>query len=481
MAEWLVLIAVYTAAVGFVVLALKRPGASLVASFCVFVAGAVLAAWMRYDGPGRFPSLIFFATLVAVVLSRGRPDADRWPQSLAKWTLIVLALGLLLMTWLGVGAIFSPMGVLFGAIMLGLILRFLLLSRRAVTHYVVSTISACMRQHLPLAGALAAAAEGRTDKRAKVLRQISGMLLRGHPLSLALRFGHRACPGDVVATIEAAERIDRLPQALQRLEADMLSDTRQRHRIQPCPLWYPLAVVFALGLIVSWTALFTMPAFERLLYGMGHPLPGATQNVLSVWRFVGVLTPVLILGALVAVPVAIYAKFRARRADRFQLLARVGDFVKWHLPIGRWFERSRSTVQVVKVLRLSLEAGLPLDHAIATTLGLDVNHCFRWRLRQWLGRVRQGQDVSQAARAVGLGRSVAWAFDQRANPGSTPAALETLESIYRSNYSYRARLARFIGWPLIVLALAGLVGYTVYALYLPLIELTRYTMITVIP
>jgi len=285
----------------------------------------------------------------------------------------------------------------------------------------------------------------------------------------------------VVATLEAAERIDRLPQALQRLEADMLSDARQRRRIQPCPLWYVLAVVFVLTLIVSWTAFFTMPAFERLFWVMGSPLPGATRNVFRVWGVVEVLIPVVNIGLLVAVSVAIYTRFRARRADRFQLLARVGDFVKWHLPIGRWFERTRSIVQVVKVLRLSLEAGLPVDHAIATTIGLDVNLCFRWRLRQWLGRVRQGQDVAEAARAVGLGRSVAWAFDQRANPSGAPTALETLESIYRSNYSYRARLARFIGWPLIVLALAGFVGYTVYALYLPLFELTRYTMITVIP
>ena len=95
--------------------------------------------------------------------------------------------------------------------------------------------------------------------------------------------------------------------------------------------------------------------------------------------------------------------------------------------------------------------------------------------------VRRGEDVANAARASGLGRSLAWAFDGAANPGNTPAALETLESLCRNDYSYRINLARFIGWPTAVVAIALVVGYVVYALFLPMIHMTRVTGAMVIP
>jgi len=477
-AETLVLIMVYVVAAGFVVLAYRWPGAALITSLVVLVAVATFAAAMDYSGPGSFPLVIFLGPLVAVCLFRGSPDAGRWPHTTAKWILIVL--GGLLAAGIGIG-MSGLLSFVWAVIVVGAILRFILLSRGAVTHYVVSTISACMRQHMPLTSALAAAVAGRTDKRARMLGRICFMLSQGRPLSEAIRLGYRACPGHVVATVEAAERIDRLPQALRSLEADMLRDACERRRLKPFPFWYPLAVLVVVYMVVSATAIWIIPSYEMIFRGWGRPLPTATWNVLDAFRWLRALEPLAALAVLVGVPVGIYVAFRPRRADRFQLLARIGDFLKWHLPVGRWFAQNRSMLRTVTVLRLSLEAGCTLDQAIAATVALDVNCCFRWKLRRWLSRVQRGEDVPKAARAVGLGRPLAWAFDQRANPGSTPAALETLETICRSNYNYRARLARFVGWPMMIVALGGMVAFVLYAMYLPVFEVSRITMETVLP
>ena len=478
MAEILVLITVLCVTAGFVALAYRWPGPALIASLAVSVAGAAVAAMVDYRGPGSIPLVIFLGTLVAVCLLRGSPDADGWPQAVAKWTLIVLVASSVAVAMIGTGTFLAPVGL---AILGGVILRLILLSRRAVTHYVISTISACMRQHIPLTSGLAAAIEGRTGKRARILGCVHALLLQGQPLSRALRYAHRACPGDVIATIEVAERMDQLPQALRGLEADMLSHGREQRHLKPCPTWYPLAVLFVVVMLLSFTAVWIIPAYERILREMGRPLPGATRSVLDAFFLLRVLMPLVALAALVAVPVGLYVKFRPRRADRFQLLARMGDFFKWHVPIGRWFERNRSMLRTVNVLRLSLEAGCTLDEAIAATAELDLNCYFRKQLRRWLSRVREGEHVAQAARASGLGRSLAWAFDQHANPRNTPGALETLETICRSNYSYRAKLARFIGWPMIILALAATVGYVVYALYLPVFEMNRFAVEALLP
>jgi type II secretory pathway component PulF len=49
--------------------------------------------------------------------------------------------------------------------------------------------------------------------------------------------------------------------------------------------------------------------------------------------------------------------------------------------------------------------------------------------------------------------------------------LETLESFYRSNYSYSVNLARFILWPFVILIMGAIVGFIVYAVFSPLIAI----------
>jgi len=401
---------------------------------------------------------------------------------MAKAFLVVFGIALAVCVWLVLGGLGAVAGILFGALLVAMALRYLVASRRAVTHYVVSTISACMRQHMPLIPSLAAAVEGRSDKRARMLRRIRFMLSEGRPLSEAIRRGYHACPGQVVATVEAAETIHQVPQALQRLEADLLARARERRRIKPCPLWYPVFVALVLGWVLSGFSSYLIPSFTRMFEEMGATLPGPTQALMDFWDSIGgwIFSLVFWL-TVIGVPVGIYTTFRARRTNKFQILAWLGDGLKWCLPIARWFERNRSMLQTVEVLRLSLSAGSTIDEAIAATIQLDVNRCFRRRLRRWGARVRRGEDVAEAARASQLGRPLAWAFDRAANPGNAPAALEALESICRNDYSYHINLARFVGWPMTVLAMALVVGYVVYALFLGMIHLTRSTGAAMLP
>jgi type II secretory pathway component PulF len=128
-------------------------------------------------------------------------------------------------------------------------------------------------------------------------------------------------------------------------------------------------------------------------------------------------------------------------------------------------------VQAVELLRLSLNAGCPVNVAINNTLSLDVNYCLKERLERWLERVERGDNIAQAARRSRLGSSIAWAFDEKVNQGNTLSILEMLESFYRSNYSYGVNLARFILWPCVTLFMGAIVGFIVYALFSPVVQI----------
>ncbi|MBL7152615.1 MAG: hypothetical protein ISS79_02780, partial [Phycisphaerae bacterium] len=91
------------------------------------------------------------------------------------------------------------------------------------------------------------------------------------------------------------------------------------------------------------------------------------------------------------------------------------------------------------------------------------------------------ENISKAAKSSGVGGSLAWAFNQQANQGNTPAVLETLESLHRSNYNYRANLARFIASPCVTLIMGAFVGFVVYAIYSVPVAIIHQTAEAVYP
>jgi len=118
---------------------------------------------------------------------------------------------------------------------------------------------------------------------------------------------------------------------------------------------------------------------------------------------------------------------------------------------------------------------------IRNTLNLDINYCFRKRLFQWLNRIEKGDNISDSALRSGMPKQIAWAFDDKVNPGNTVQILEMLEGFYRSNYNYRINIARSVLCPCMVVMLGVTVGFVVYAMFLPMVAMITYTAEGVMP
>jgi type II secretory pathway component PulF len=470
----IVVIAILLLAV-YIYLGFKKPAITLVTSpfvaLIIFVAGAEGESEAMIIAP-----LIFFAAVIAVSVSKREPGSEQWPQICAKWILLIFLFLLLSVT---AGFAFGPLGIagfIFFILFMSSIIAYTLTSRHAVATYVISTIGSSMRQNLPLPMALESAAGGRADKRSIILQKIQKWLVQGYSLSESIKRGYPKCPGHAVAMIAAAERIDQLPLAVGAIEADMVTKADNRRIIRPVHPLYPVVVMgFTLFMLLS-VIKFVIPQFNTVLEEMlgEAELPAATQFLIGMVRFIGdefgwLIWLAFVLTILVVVPVSIRVRFRPRRPEKPYLLSRIGDYIKWHLPILHWFEKNYSMVQVVELLRLSLNAGYTVDDTIKNTLELDVNNCFRKRLKEWLEKVKRGDNIATAIRESKLGSALAWAFDEQVNQGNTLSILETLESFYRTNYSYYVNLARFIMWPCVTLVMGITVGFVLYAIFSPAI------------
>ncbi len=435
------------------------------------------------------PVLLFVIVLAALMFFE-------WPQIWAKWTLISLALLFLFVT---VAVVFGPLGFfgfVFFVVFIGSVISYGLTSRHATAAYVISTIGSSMRQNLPLPMALESAASGRSDNRARILQRIKNWLVQGYSLSESLEWGYPNCPGYAVAMIAAAERINQLPLAIKSIEADMVARADEKKKLKPVHPFYPVILITFMFFIVLGLMWRVIPKFHEVLTDITDEaaLPASTRLLSRFANFIAyeygwLIALPLALIVLTAGAASIFIRFRPRQPHRPYLISRIGDFIKWYLPVLHWFEKNYSMVQAVELLRLSLNAGCTVNDAIANTLDLDVNNRFKKRLQRWLAKVEAGDNIAAAARESRLGNTLAWAFsqggrltaDDRVNQGNTLAILETLESFYRSNYNYRVNLARFIMWPCVTLIMGAMVGFIVYAMFSPMVTIINYMANLVMP
>lgn len=472
----------------YIYLGWKHPTIALVTS--PFVAGTMLLIGIADENTAVavIAPAISAATIIAVLMSKREPGSEQWPQVIAKWILILFVFLLISIT---LGVVFGALGVsgiVFFAVLIGSIIAYGLTSRLATDTYVISTIGSIMRQNLPLPMALESAAGDSADNRSRILHRIKKWLIQGYSLSESIKRGYPKCPGYAMAMIAAAERINQLPLAIQAIEADMLVKADERRKIRPVHPLYPVILMVFMFFILLGLMAFVIPSFQTALHEMVEEatLPAATRFLMGITSFVAIefawLTWALfILLIIVITPISIYTKFRPRRPHEPYLFSRIGDFVKWHLPVLHNFEKNYSLVQVVEILQLSLNAGCTVNEAIKNTLGLDVNNRFRKRLQRWLEKVERGDNIAIAIRESKLGSPLAWAFDEKVNQGNTLTILETLESFYRTNYSYSVNLARFIMWPCLILVMGAIVGFVVYAVFSPSIVIIDHLTDIVMP
>ena len=472
----------------FVFLGLKKPGIALITSpfvsfllFCISGEADSVAAM-------AIAPIIFFVTLIAVLMAKREPDSKQWPQIAAKWILISLAL---LFSSVVASVFFGYLGSL-GLLLVVLftvtVISYGLTPRHATAAYVISTIGSSMRQNLPLPMALESAASGRADSRARILRRIKKWLVQGYSLGESIKRGYPKCPGYAAAMIAAAERIDQLPLAIKSIEADMVARADESKKLRPVHPFYPVILIIFMFFIVLGLTWRVVPQFHEVLIEMTEEaaLPAPTRLLVRFANFIAyeygwLIALALTLIGLAAVAVSIFIRFRPRQPEKPYLISRIGDFIKWHLPILHWFEKNYSMAHTVELLRLSLNAGCTVNDAIANTLNLDVNNRFKKRLQKWLAKVEAGDNIAAAARESRLGNTLAWAFDDRVNQGNTLAILETLESFYRSNYNYRVNLARFIMWPCVTLIMGAMVGFIVYAIFSPMVTIINHLANLVTP
>ncbi len=426
--------------------------------------------------------LLFLVGLIAIARSPENVSFDKtlWPKTWTRWILKNIGFLVVLAALL---AVFNILGLLLFAMFTGAMLTSGKSGRRTQTIEIVSTLALCVRQNLPMPMALRTAALYQKNPAAAAMERIAHWLVQGYPLGQALRNGWPQGPKDILDAVEAGEKIGQLPRTFETLMADLSEKEDQAKNERPVDLTYPAVVLTAVSLVVMGMCIFILPTFTEVIHETTEGkavLPPPTQVLVNTSDFL-TSRKGLPAALIVLIPVAVYGVFsilyRLLRRRRIALR----DWLRWHLPLRRGYERQRCLRQLIAYLQAALQAGLDLTQALRQSLALDLNQCCKNQIVRWTQRIEAGQPAGPAAQSAGMGRELAWAFSEP-NLRNLPAVLTMIDETMQNKAAYRDNWIRSISFPLIILLLGGTVGFIMLAFFLPMVQLISiYTMSIMLP
>jgi type II secretory pathway component PulF len=344
--------------------------------------------------------------------------------------------------------------------------------RRRREAVAMAYIRQAVRLNLPLAPMVRAAAkaEGRVLRRR--LNQLADHLEAGCDLDRALTQSLPEASARTVGMMGAAQRLGRLPQALDRL---LLTQQRAIGQDRGAGFFYkayPLTLLMVVAWVVNLLMVFVMPKFKQIMRDFRVPLPTVTQAVIDffgeseLWLALVGLLALAVLGSVLLN--AINPRWR-----RTSFWGAFIDAVAWRLPLWHGLERDRGMADLCALLDDALRAGVPLPEALGEATQLRLNVVLRRRVERWAQFVAEGQPPHEAARRAGLPALVGGLLVTAQAGHNATDVFRFLQRYYDAKFSRALFLLRGAAVPATALAMGIVVAMVALSLFHPIVALIR--------
>jgi type IV pilus assembly protein PilC len=403
-------------------------------------------------------------------------DVTLWVLKLLAWAVAGLALlgglgmfvGLAIVPVLGAGTPFALI------LLLVLAVSMLAALRRRRMHAVVAYLEQATRLNLPLPAMLRAAEESEGMHTARALRALRVELESGRSVHDALGRAMPSIPPRTVGLVGSAERAGRLPHALARLSHDAV--TRFGGRPPGAELylrWYPPTVLLMIGLIVTCVYVFVLPKFFDIYQDFAIELPWETVWLKQTWDYVAVPLAVLVIGGTLVYVGRMLASIFVPSTLSHGPLRWLTERLAWHVPGARAVTRWRGYADTCYVMADALEAGHPLDWALAEASRSGANVVLADQLALWGDHARAGEPAAEGARGAGMPPLMVGLL-RTAGGADLPDLFRFLARYYDGRFARSTVVLQASLVPAMSLALGAAVGFIVVALFLPLVRLVNH-------
>ncbi len=268
-----------------------------------------------------------------------------------------------------------------------------------------------------------------------------------------------------VNLVEAGEQAGALESLLDKIATYKEKTEAIKKKIKKA-LFYPAAVMVVAVLVTVILLVFVIPEFENLFKGFGADLPGFTQAVINLSKFVqnqGWLLAITTGGGIYGF---MWIKKRSRKVrhilDRLSLKAPIVGPILTKAAIAR-YARTLSTM---------FSAGVPLVEALESVAGATGNIVYENAVMRMRDEVATGQRLQRAMENTNLFPNM---VVQMIAVGEESGSLDDMSSkvadFYEDDVDAAVDSMSSLLEPLIMLILGVLVGGLVIAMYLPIFKM----------
>lgn len=407
-------------------------------------------------------------------------NLGRLSLSIAAWLMIVIGLlGTVIGTLLWLSIPFLP---LFFIALLMLVDRF----RRSEHHALLNTLAFAAEKGIPLpetARAYAQENSGDTGVRAQYLAE---QIEAGASLSAATR----ACRLRLATPLRLAVNLSDVLMArglALRSQLQWGSDTDALFRTIINRLLYLCAVFLLLLSVLTFTMIKIVPVYHKMFEEFGLRLPGPTQTLVSISRWIVVnmgwvyLTPLAIASSIALFLGALYytgwydfpVVIGTQASLRYAHVPDVRRLMDLGFGLRYFFWRYDASL-VLRSLSLLLAQKVPLPQALVLLANVYPRGGVRRRLTLAAIDVEQGRDWKQALqRQWLLGAAEAAVLSAAERSGNLPWALDEMGEGMMRRLTYRLMLLHQFLYPVLLLLFGGIVAFVSIALMVPLIALIQ--------
>jgi type II secretory pathway component PulF len=316
---------------------------------------------------------------------------------------------------------------------------------------------------LPLEQGLRLIASDIQGRRLKsTIEQLTGELEKGTPLDQAFEKFQDRFPPLYSRLIRAGVRSGDLSGMLLGLGRHL--ELIQRLRTV---LWrtlsYPLFVLIAIGLLISFLGIVVLPQYEAIFKDFNIRLPAITEMILALKHIAPALL-VLIVAAVVLGPLL------------WGLLERLGystlivERVLWPAPLVGPVLKANAVARWCDAVKLGVGAGMDLPASIE--LASDATRSRRLTAdgKELIEVMSHGRPLVSAKTRV-IPTTVPAAIQFASEAHDLPGTLGSLSEMYQRQAELRMSALPGILTPLMVLLIAVLIGWVIMGLMLPLVTL----------
>ena len=268
-----------------------------------------------------------------------------------------------------------------------------------------------------------------------------------------------------VNLVEAGEHAGALETVLEKIATYKEKTEALKKKIKKA-LFYPAAVLAVAIIVTVILLIFVIPQFESLFKGFGADLPGFTQFVIEMSRWMQANGWMLLI--VVGVAAWTFAYFYKRSRPMRQFI----DRMSLQIPVIGPILKKAAIARFTRTLATMFGAGVPLVEAMKSVAGATGNIVYQDATLRIRDEISTGLRMQRAMENTGLfPNMVVQMIAVGEESGSLDEMASKVADFYEADVDAAVDALSSLLEPLIMVILGVLVGGLVIAMYLPIFKL----------